>query len=190
MHVAAKRAAAPAEEGGDGGGGAPMPVAEWLPSYGTDPYYPSRRIRRITERVYFKVNQARFMPRFDLSPSSRAVFLEVVVSICPPTPLVVAWWYHEKAVICVTVWRAGFQSFRISRWRFNRFSELCIWVNVHVFCGCFLIKNKPYLSCLSRCVLACRSTSCTFRGVEIRPTTAYVVMVHFCWFPLATSLCS
>ena len=32
-----------------------MPVAEWLPSYGTDPYYPSRRIRRITERVYFKV---------------------------------------------------------------------------------------------------------------------------------------
>ena len=35
-----------------------MPVAEWLPSYGTDPYYPSRRIRRITERVYFKVMQA------------------------------------------------------------------------------------------------------------------------------------
>ena len=58
MHVAAKRAAALAEEGNEGGGGSPMPVAEWLPSYGTDPYYPSRRIRRITERVYFKVMQA------------------------------------------------------------------------------------------------------------------------------------
>lgn len=63
MHVAAKRAAALAEEGGGGekegetlsAGDSPVPVAEWLPSYGTDPYYPSRRIRRITERIYYKV---------------------------------------------------------------------------------------------------------------------------------------
>ncbi len=72
MYVAARRAAALAEEkegageGGDAGEGGEegsplegsqtvIPVAVWLPSYGTDPYYPSRRIRRITERVYFKV---------------------------------------------------------------------------------------------------------------------------------------
>eukprot|EP00903_Cladosiphon_okamuranus_P009107 g8702.t2 len=54
MHVAAKRAAVLTEEG-DGAAESPIPVAEWLPLYGTDPYYPSRRIRRITERVYFKI---------------------------------------------------------------------------------------------------------------------------------------
>lgn len=78
MHVAAKRAATLAEEGG-GGGGSPMTVAEWLPSYGTDPYYPSRRIRRITERVYFKVTLA--MSRFD-----GFVFVEgCVFSFCATT---------------------------------------------------------------------------------------------------------
>ncbi|CAM9116310.1 unnamed protein product [Ectocarpus sp. 4 AP-2014] len=60
MFVAAKRAAALAEEGntGEEQSSSEDPVrsvAEWLPTYGTDPYYASRRIRRITERVYFKI---------------------------------------------------------------------------------------------------------------------------------------
>lgn len=60
MFVAAKRAAALVEEGktGEERSSSEDPVrsvAEWLPTYGTDPYYASRRIRRITERVYFKV---------------------------------------------------------------------------------------------------------------------------------------
>ncbi|CAM9162183.1 unnamed protein product, partial [Hapterophycus canaliculatus] len=68
MYVAVRKAsaltkdAAKAEEGGDGTPASSLSkttqllsVAEWLPSYGTDSYYPSRRIRRITERVYFKI---------------------------------------------------------------------------------------------------------------------------------------
>lgn len=33
-----------------------IPVAEWLPVYGTDSCYASRRIRRITERAYYKAS--------------------------------------------------------------------------------------------------------------------------------------
>lgn len=39
----------------------PRPVAEWLPLYGTDPYYSSRRIRRITERAYNKASYMCYM---------------------------------------------------------------------------------------------------------------------------------
>lgn len=57
MHVAVMRETALAKEGGgEKDPPSQIPVAEWLPSYGTDPYYPSRRIRRITERVYSKVS--------------------------------------------------------------------------------------------------------------------------------------
>lgn len=90
MHVAAKRAAALAEDGG-GGGGSPMPVAEWLPSYGTDPYYPSRRIRRITERVYFKVILLSYF---------------VAVASIIAFPLVVVLWWNGDAGDCVTISRA------------------------------------------------------------------------------------
>ena len=96
MHVAAKRAAALAEEGG-GGPGSPVPVAEWLPLYGTDPYYPSRRIRRITERAYFKVMQSihsgMVQPWFELVPSSRVMLLWVLGSMFIFSPLFVTWWY-------------------------------------------------------------------------------------------------
>lgn len=34
-----------------------IPVSSWLDSYGTDPDYPSRRVRRITERAYKKASQ-------------------------------------------------------------------------------------------------------------------------------------
>ena len=69
LHVAAIRDALREFEGGSGSAPADddddgkqrqqqqqpgVVVAGWLPSYGTDPYYPSKRIRRITERVYYQ----------------------------------------------------------------------------------------------------------------------------------------
>lgn len=53
MHVANKRKNIE-EQGGGKSTQDPVPVAEWLPWYGTDSYYPSRRVRRITERAYYK----------------------------------------------------------------------------------------------------------------------------------------
>ena len=56
LHVAAIRDALRVFQGESSTptGGDKQPVAEWLPTYGTDPYYPSKRIRRITERVYYQ----------------------------------------------------------------------------------------------------------------------------------------
>lgn len=33
-----------------------LPVSAWLASYGTDPEYPSKRVRRITEKAYQKAS--------------------------------------------------------------------------------------------------------------------------------------
>lgn len=33
------------------------PISTWLDSYGTDPEYPSRRVRRITLRAYYQASQ-------------------------------------------------------------------------------------------------------------------------------------
>lgn len=91
MYVAAKRAAALAEEGGRGAG-SPMPVAEWLPLYGTDRYYPSRRIRRITERVYFKVILS-VRSRFISFVTSCLVLCVICFFDVIFVPSLVVWWY-------------------------------------------------------------------------------------------------
>lgn len=62
LHVAAKRKAMEEQEVEHHEGHPtpeedPMPVSQWLETYGADPYYPSRRIRRITEKAYYKVKR-------------------------------------------------------------------------------------------------------------------------------------
>lgn len=62
LHVAAKRKlmeekAIEHHEGQPTPEEEPIPVSQWLETYGADPYYPSRRIRRITEKAYYKVNR-------------------------------------------------------------------------------------------------------------------------------------
>lgn len=79
MHVAVMRATALAEEGGGEAPPSRIPVAEWLPSYGTDPYYPSRRVRRITERVYFKVRSAFVALKFIHSYTSEYLYFGLIL---------------------------------------------------------------------------------------------------------------